>query len=407
MEIKSKEIELVPINNLVPYEKNMHIHSDEQIDRLCELIRYQGFRSPLIVQKGTNRVACGHGRLMACKKLGLEKVPVIYQEFESEEQFYAYVVSDNAIGKDTWAQLDLSQINTDIIDFGPELDIDMLGLKDFVVEPIEKLDPLANEDNIPEIKKDPITKPGDIWLLGDHRVICGDSTIIETYEKLFDGKKAKMIHTDPPYGVDYEGVNNDHLKAEKLRQFIYDALTSADMYLEPASNIYVWHPDIHSYEFIGAFRDAGFRQARPSIIQWVKDSLVLSQGDYHLRNEPCLYGWKEGPKRKRVSDRKQDTIWEYPKPKRAEGHPTMKPVELCQRAIENSSDGRWIVLDMFLGSGSTLIACEKVGRFCYGIELDPVYCDLVVDRWQEYTGKEVILEGSGETYNSLRANKNE
>ena len=166
MKIKSNEIEMVSIDTPVPYEKNMHVHTDEQIERLIKLIEYQGFRNPLILQKGTNRIAAGHGRLIAAKKMGMEKVPAIYQEFESEEQFYAYVVSDNAIGKDQWASLDLSQINKDIVDLGPELDLDMLGLKDFVVEPIEKFEPQGDEDAVPELKEEPITKRGDVWLLG-------------------------------------------------------------------------------------------------------------------------------------------------------------------------------------------------------------------------------------------------
>jgi DNA modification methylase len=200
-----------------------------------------------------------------------------------------------------------------------------------------------------------------------------------------DGDKADMVFTDPPYGVDYDGVNNDHLKAEKLREFITEALQIVFDNCREGSNAYVWHPDIHAYEFIGAFRDAGFIQAKPSIIQWVKDTLVLSQGDYHSRNEPCLYGWKSGKNRQRVEDRTQDTIWEYPKPKKADGHPTMKPIELCARAIKNSSKKGESVIDTFLGSGSTLIACEQTDRTCYGMELSEQYVDVIRKRYAKFT----------------------
>ena len=192
-----------------------------------------------------------------------------------------------------------------------------------------------------------------------HRLMCGDSTSIDAVERLMDGRQANMLHTDPPYGVDYEGVPNDHLKDVHLESFLHDALTCAFAALEPGSNIYVWHADITALEFISAFRSAGFTQARPSTIQWVKSSLVMSQGDYHSQNEPCLYGWKDGKGRVRVKDRKQTTIWNMDRTNEANVHPTMKPVALCQRAIENSSVANHIVLDLFGGSGSTLVACEK------------------------------------------------
>ena len=216
-----------------------------------------------------------------------------------------------------------------------------------------------------------------------------------------DGRKANMLHTDPPYGVDYEGVPNDHLKDAQLEAFLHDALSCAFTALAPGSNTYVWHADITALEFISAFRSAGFKQARPSTIQWVKPSLVMSQGDYHLQNEPCLYGWKEGSGRVRVKDRKQTTLWKCDRTDEAKVHPTMKPVELCQRAIENSSDVNGVVLDLFGGSGSTLIACEKTNRDCRMMELDPKYCDVIVKRWCEFTGKDATLEANGKSFSVL------
>jgi DNA modification methylase len=238
-------------------------------------------------------------------------------------------------------------------------------------------------------------------VLGKHRVMCGDSTSIDAVEALMNGEHANLLHTDPPYGVDYEGVPNDHLKDEKLEEFLRDALLCAFAVLHPGSNVYVWHADITALEFISAFRSAGFRQARPSTIQWVKPSLTMSQGDYHSQNEPCLYGWKEGSGRVRVKDRKQTTLWHCDRSTDAKTHPTMKPVELCQRAIENSSVANCIVLDLFGGSGSTLIACEKTNRQARLMELDPKYCDVIIKRWQDFTGQKAVHADSGMTFEEV------
>ena len=201
MQIQAKDIQLVKIETLKPHPKNMHKHSKDQIDRLCKLIEYQGFRNPIIVQKGTDLIVAGHGRILAAKKLKIKEVPVIYQEFESEAQLYSYIVSDNAIGKDSWATLDLSMINTEMLDFGPDFDIDMLGIKDFVIEPIEKFEAQTDEDEVPEVIH-PITRRGDIWLLGNHRLMCGDSTMINDVDKLMNSEKADMVFTSPPYNGD-------------------------------------------------------------------------------------------------------------------------------------------------------------------------------------------------------------
>jgi len=264
---------------------------------------------------------------------------------------------------------------------------------------------LTDEDAVPDVPAVPVTVEGDVWLLGRHRLMCGDSTSIDAVDKLMDGRKANMLHTDPPYGVDYEGVPNDHLKDAQLEAFLHDALASAHAFLEPGSNVYVWHADITALEFISAFRSAGFRQARPSTIQWVKPSLVMSQGDYHSQNEPCLFGWKEGSGRVRVKDRKQTTIWKIERTTDAKIHPTMKPVELCERAILNSSVANCIVLDLFGGSGSTLIACEKTARDCRMMELDPKYCDVIIKRWQDFTGQSATLEATGQTFAELQGER--
>ena len=372
------------ISRVRPYEKNAKKHPKKQVEQVAASIKEFGFNQPLVVDRN-GVVIVGHGRLEAAKILGMTDVPVIEVDL-TEEQAKAYRLADNKLNESEW---DMKLAVDELKELSEEMAV-LTGFDiDLLIEPDEK------DDEIPE-NVPPVAQLGDLYQLGSHRVLCGDSTKMEDVERLMDGKKADMVFTDPPYGVDYEGVNNDHLKAEKLREFIFDALSLVWASLREGSNAYVWHPDVHAYEFIGAFRDAGFIQARPSTIQWVKDSLVMSQGDYHSRNEPCLYGWKEGKNRQRVLDRKQDTIWECPKPKKAEGHPTMKPIEICSRAIINSSKDGEIVIDTFLGSGSTLIASEKTGRICYGMELDPKYVDVIIQRYVDYTGNATIKKNGQE-----------
>jgi len=328
----------------------------------------------------------GNMRLKACIEAGLIEVPVIKASSLTPEQQQEFIIKDNvgfgdwdwdAIAND-WDVEKVTEWGLDIPDYEPKI-----------------LEAEEDDFEVPnEVQTDIVL--GDLFEIGEHRLLCGDSTDSDQVAKLMNGEKADMVFTDPPYGVDYEGVNNDHLKGEKLRQFIYDALLNVDLNLRGGANYYVWHPDIHAYEFIGAIRDIGWKQAKPSTIQWVKDSLVLSQGDYHLRNEPCLYGWKEGKNRQRVEDRTQDTIWEYPKPKKAEGHPTMKPIQLCERAIKNSSKNGWLIIDTFLGSGSTMVAAHQLKRKCYGMELDPKYCQVIVDRMKKLDPS-LVIKKNGQT----------
>lgn len=417
IEIKSEEITLVELSKLVPYEKNMHIHTPEQIDRLCDLIRYQGFRDPLIVQRGTNRVAAGHGRMEAAKKLGLKQVPVVYQEFESEEQFYAFVVSHNAIGKDEWAKLDLVKINVDFLDLGPDLDIDMLGLKDFVIEPLDKLDPQCDEDEVPEVKHDSVTKRGDVWLLGEHRVMCGDSTMIDDVEKLMDGQKADLWIADPPFGVSYMeknlAVNNQVVKNQEGKEIKSDTKSVDELcpfWKDVALNAYsVTTNEASSYwcacqgsdkmmMMMMMLDEAGWN-IRHELI-WAKDSFVFGRSDYHYQHEPIIYGWKKKGKHNWYSDRKQSSLFSIDRPKKSDLHPTTKPVELFQEFFKNSCPRKGLIYESFAGSGTSVIAAENRDQKCYGMELDEYYCDIIVERWQKYTGKEAVLESTGKTFNS-------
>lgn len=251
---------------------------------------------------------------------------------------------------------------------------------------------LADPDDVPPPPEVPITKPGDLWLLGDHRVLCGDATDPHDVSIVMDGQLSSCLWTDPPYGVDYEGGTAEHLTIENdgadgLPGLLREAFRAADAVMRPGAVFYVCHADIFAYEFVGAVRSVGWVQARPAVVLWIKDRLVLGRGDYHSRSEPILYGWKPGAGHRKVADRTQDNVWEFPRPSKSEEHPTMKPVELVARALRNSTRTGELIYDPFLGSGSTLIAAEELGRRCYGLDLDPRYVDVAVRRWEAFTGK--------------------
>lgn len=398
MEIKAKEIEIVPIASLVPHPKNMHSHSDEQIDRLVKLIEYQGMRNPVIVQKGTNQIVAGHGRVLALKKMGEEKCPVIYQEFDSDAQLYAYIVSDNAIGKDTWATLDLSQINTEMLDLGPDFDIDLLGIKDFVIEPIEKFEPQGDEDAVPEVVH-PITRKGDIWLLGNHRLMCGDSTMIDDVEKLMNGEKADMVFTDPPYGVSYQ--SNMRYKSDK-----FDVIKNDDVILDicpiievfSRGFVFIWTTWKVLDKWIENCAGLGYPS---NMVVWFKGGGGI--GDLKktfLTDWELALVWHRGSE---LTGKRIGSVWSVGKDKAIDyKHPTQKPTALAEEALDKVTKTGYRVLDLFGGSGSTLIACEKMQRHSYNMELDEKYCDVIIKRWEAYTGKKATLELTGQTYEVLK-----
>ena len=381
-------LETVTIESLKLDPNNARKHSKRNLDAIAASLNKFGQRKPIVVHQNT--VIAGNGTLEAAKTLGWTEISISRCPDDwDNDTAKAYALADNRSSE--LAEWDDAILATQLLDLDEMgWDIEDIG---FSQKNLPDLNPV-DEDEIPEPPAEPVSKLGQIYQLGRHRLMCGDSTDEATVNRLMGGTKANMLFTDPPYGVDYEGVNNDFLKGEKFREFLTIALKNAFNIMEEGSNAYVWHADIHAYECIGAFRDAGFTQAKPSVIQWVKDSLVLSQGDYHSRNEPCLYGWKAGKNRVRVADRTQDTIWEFPKPRKADGHPTMKPIALCERAINNSSLKDSVIFDLFAGSGSTLIACEQTKRICYAIELDPKYCDVIVTRWENLTGLKAELLNS-------------
>ena len=409
LKIQANDIELVSVNSLIPHPKNMNKHSEDQIDRLCKIIDYQGFRNPLIVQKGTNLVVAGHGRIQAAKKLGIEKVPVTYQEFESEDQLYACIVSDNAIA--SWAELDLSMVNHELENLGP-IDIDLLGIKDFVVEPIEKFEPQSDEDEVPELKDDPITKRGDVWLLGDHRVMCGDSTMIDDVEKLMNGEKADITFTSPPYNVgktpngneqkylnDSDSRGSSEYK-EFLNEFTNNCLLVSDYVFSNIQSLSGNKIALieHMYDMRERFADTMIwdkKTAEPAMARKVLNSRF--EYIHIFSNEAKRSIGKRDfrgtlPNIFELNSRQNKDY--------AKVHKATFPIDLPKHFIENFTETS--CMDPFNGTGTTLIACESLGRKYYGMELEPAYLDITILRWQNYTGKKAILESNGKTYEELK-----
>ena len=387
MKVKSNSVEVISIDLLKPHPQNMHNHSDEQIDRLCKLIEYQGFRIPLTVQKDTNLIVAGHGRLLAAKKLGAEKVPVIYQEFESSEQLYAFMVSDNAIGKDTWATLDFSQINNDITALGPDFDIDMLGLKDFEIEVADKLEPGSDEDDIPEVVN-PISCKNDLWILGKHRLLCGDSTMIDDVERLLNGQEPDFIHTDPPHGM--SAVTKSRVLAMKDKTDI-PGDDSTDVAKDCFQLIQGLYPKAKQIWW-GANYYSSVLPDSENWIVWNKKNGGNDQTDAEL-------AWGNFRSVVRMFTKRSSA--------RNRVHPAQKPVELIDWFIGNKrfKHEPKLIADFFGGSGSTLISAEKNNIPCVIMEFDEKFCDVIIKRWQEYTGNKAKLESNGQTYDEVKENR--
>ena len=390
------------VGDLIPYARNSRTHSDEQVAQIAASIKEFGWTNPILVD-AEGVVIAGHGRLMAARKLGYTEVPTIELSEMTETQKKAYVIADNRLALNAgWDNEMLTIELNELLADGYALDILGFDAKelDALLEP-EVIEGLVDEDEVPEVGPEPVTKPGDVWVLGKHRLMCGDSTSMEHLAKLCDGQLVDMWLTDPPYNVAYEGgtkekltIKNDSMGDDQFRQFLRDAYTAADTVMKPGAVFYIWHADSEGYNFRGAAQDAGWK-VRQCLI-WKKSSMVMGRQDYHWKHEPCLYGWKEGAGHLWAADRKQTTILEFDKPSRNGEHPTMKPVALFEYQLLNNTKGGDIVLDSFGGSGTTMIAAEKNGRVGYLMELDPKYCDVIVKRWEQFTGKKAVLEEQDE-----------
>ena len=390
------KVEQWPIDKLVPYAKNSRTHSEEQIAQLAASIKEWGFTSAVLVDEEGGIIA-GHGRVMAARKLGMESLPVMVAAGWTDAQKRAYVIADNKLALNAGWDNDLLALELgELGDLG--FDVELTGFTPDEIQalmPVDLNEGLTDPDDAPAPPENPITRPGDVWILGKHRVMCGDSTSVDDLGKLSEGQLADMWLTDPPYNVAYEGgtkekltIKNDSMGDDQFRQFLRDAYTAADMVMKPGAVFYIWHADSEGYNFRGAAKDAGWT-VRQCLI-WKKSSLVLGRQDYQWQHEPCLYGWKDGASHVWAADRKQTTVLEFDKPSRNGEHPTMKPVALFEYQMLNNTKGGDIVLDSFGGSGTTLIAAEKNGRIARIMELDPKYCDVIVKRWQDFTGQKAI-----------------
>jgi DNA modification methylase len=393
------------INDLKSDHKNARRRTDRSSDLIKEsLQRYGAARSIVIDEE--NRILAGNGTIDGAKAAGIRRVRIIESEGDeviavrrtglTEEQKVGLALADNRTSDlSEWDQEMLHRLSEehDLEPWFNQDDLDEL-LNVVEVDPVEgNTDP----DAVPDAPEEPTTKPGDLWILGNHRLLCGDSTNPQHLQRLMDGKLADLWLTDPPYNVDYEGgsglkIQNDNMADGEFRQFLCDVYCSANQVLKPGAVFYIWHADSEGYNFRGAAQDNGWK-IRQCLI-WLKSSLVMGRQDYQWKHEPCLYGWTEGAAHTWNSDRKQTTILEFDKPRKNGQHPTMKPVDLFQYQIDNSTKPNQLVLDSFGGSGTTVIACERIKRQARVMELDPVYCDVIVKRWEEFTGNTAICHPS-------------
>ena len=433
--MKTGTFKNLTVASLVPYERNARTHSSAQVEQICRSIKEYGFTNPLLVDE-QNRIIAGHGRLQAALALRLTEVPCMVLSGLTDAQRRALVLADNKIALNSgW---DNDMLATELAELKLEgYDLTLTG---FSLEEIDAftptLEPENDPDDVGDLPAEPKTKPGDVYVLGPHRLVCGDSTSMDNLDKLMRGELADMCWTDPPYNVAYETkagkIANDDLDDKEFRDFLSGAYACAYAALKPGGAIYVAHADTEGLNFRATFRAAGFKLS--GCLVWRKDSLVLGRSDYQWQHEPILYGWKPGSAHRWYGGRKLTTMIDLdqdrmpfkrrddgryelrigevtfvvdgtatieevvpsvinePKPKRSVGHPTMKPVALIERMLRNSARPGDIVLDLFGGSGSTLMAAERLGMCARLSELDPGYCDVIVERYEAYTGRKAVLE---------------
>lgn len=420
MQEKELKIEYWPLEKCKPFQRNPKVHPMEQVRNLAASIKKYGWRQPLLVDFRNGEIIAGHGRYLGAKMAGITTVPVIDGSDMTDEQIREYRYLDNKLNESPW---DLEICQADL----PTLNFEGFNL-DWGELPV--LDPEVKDDNfkVELSTQPPVTQPGDVWFLGSHVVLCGDSTNPHDVERLMDGELADLLVTDPPYNVNYQGSNgkkiqNDNMAESEFRQFLLQAYCRAFDACRTGAAAYIFHADTEGEAFRAMFREAGW--GLHSCLIWVKNSLVLGHSDYQWQHEPCLYGWKPGANHFFVNDRslttvidddrpedikkltkaelqeryakaleylrrEQTTVLRYDKPKANADHPTMKPVPLVGRLVKNSSHPGDIVLDLFGGSGSTLMACEQLGRRCFTMEYDPRYVDVIVNRWEAFTGNKAV-----------------
>lgn len=398
---------LVKLAELNKSKHQRNRHPQDQIERLAKIMDAHGVRHPIHVSKLSGEVCFGHGRWAAAKLNKWKEFPVVYQDFKDDQEEYACVQSDNAIAG--WAELDLAAINLDVGSL-EGFDIDLLGIKDFAIVDVDKAEPGCDEDEVPD-NVETICKLGDIWTLGQHRLMCGDSTSIDAVDKLMGGQLADLWLTDPPYGVKMQAreessssswvnkdrkhsqITNDDKSLDEMKIFWTDLATSA-LTGTTDKAAYYWFAcqggdQMMMMMMMMALGDGGWQVKHE--LMWLKDQMVFGRCDYHYKHEPILYGWRRDGTHEWHGDRKQTSVLECVRPKKSDLHPTMKPIELLEPLLSNSTKPGQRVLDLCGGSGSTLIACEKTNRKCFMMEIDLHYCDVIVARWEKYTNSKADL----------------
>ncbi len=397
------EMQLVPINKLVPYQNNARTHSPEQINKLRSSLREFGFINPVIIDRDYGVIA-GHGRLLAAKEEGIKEVPCVFADHLTEAQKKAYILADNRMAMDAGWDEEMLRVEIEALQ-EDAFDLSLTGFDEKELADLFADDSKVQEDDFDvdeELEKPAFSKAGDVWTLGRHRLVCGDSTKPETFATLMADVKANLVITDPPYNVDYKGtagkIKNDNMADDAFYEFLLSAFQNTEAVMASDASIYVFHSDTEGLNFRRAFSDAGFYLSGCCI--WKKDSLVLGRSPYQWQHEPVLYGWKKKGKHRWYTGRKETTIWEFDKPKKNSDHPTMKPIPLLAYPIQNSSMANSVVLDPFGGSGGTLIACEQTDRICYTIELDEKFCDVIVNRYIEQVGSTdgIFVERDGQKF---------
>jgi DNA modification methylase len=405
-------VERWPLERLIPHARNARTHSDEQVAQIAGSIVEFGFVNPVLVGDDGVIVA-GHGRVMAARKLGLSEAPVIVLSHLTPTQRRALMIADNQIAtnagwNDEMLAAELAALKEEAFD------LDLLGFDDGELDQLlaTQAEPDEDADDVPEPPVEPVSRPGDLWICGEHRVLCGDARVLADVEKVLDGSLADMTFTDPPYGVNYANstkdkrqgkhrpILNDNL-GEEFGELLYDACVNILTVTKGAVYICMSSSELDTLQ--KAFRAAGGKWS--TFLIWAKNTFTLGRSDYQRQYEPILYGWKEGADHYWCGARDQGDVWFFDKPAKNDLHPTMKPVALVERAIRNSSKSRDIVLDLFGGSGTTLVAAERSGRQARLIELDPRYVDVIVQRWQDQTGQAAKLQSSGQSFGEAASMK--
>jgi site-specific DNA-methyltransferase (adenine-specific) len=379
----------IAIEKLKPYANNARTHSDEQISKIAKSIEEFGFVNPVLVDANFGIIA-GHGRVLAAKQIGMKEAPCLFVEDLTEVQKRAYIIADNKLALD--AGWDFEKLKIEIEDLkNLNFDINLTGFS------LEELDfdyggdkEIQDDDFEEELPEEPKSKIGEIYELGRHRLMCGDATNPDDVQKLMDGEVADLLVTDPPYNANYIGgtkeklkIQNDNMDSKEFILFLTDAFKNADKYLKNGGAFYIWFSSGETLNFYNACENVGW-EIRQQLL-WIKNAFAFGRKDYHQKYEPCIYGWKSGASHYFVEDRNQSTNFEFNRPLINDIHPTMKPVLLIAKLIENSSRKGEIVLDLFGGSGTSLIACEQLDRRCFMMELDPRYCDVIIKRWEDST----------------------